>query len=84
MLQQNIVVVSVFERVSTKESTIVIKLLASFNLNKMYLLFLNISFILLVTLLLFTSILSLDFVIIMCKLLFAGLLLVIVELLFER
>lgn len=78
------VVVSVFERVSTKESTIVIKLLASFNLNKMYLLFLNISFILLVTLLLFTSILSLDFVIIMCKLLFAGLLLVIVELLFER
>jgi hypothetical protein len=84
MLQQNMVVVSVFERVSTKESTIVIKLLASFNLNKMYLLFLNISFILLVTLLLFTSILSLDFVIIMCKLLFAGLLLVIVELLFER
>lgn len=84
MLQQNMVVVSVFERVSTKESTIVIKLLASFNLNKIYLLFLNISFILLVTLLLFTSILSLDFVIIMCKLLFAGLLLVIVELLFER
>lgn len=84
MLQQNMVVVSVFERVSTKESTIVIKLLASFNLNKMYLLFLNISFILLVTLLLFTSILSLDFVIIMYKLLFAGLLLVIVELLFER
>ena len=78
------VVVSVFERVSTKESTIVIKLLASFNLNKMHLLFLNISFILLVTLLLFTSILSLDFVIIMCKLLFVGLLLVIVELLFER